>query len=138
MLFSFRFFFLLGIALFVAGCADSTEVGPVVPVTGHVFIDGEPMPGGAVNFNPDLSKGNDLRFIPSGRIQPDGSYTANTGNKVGAPPGWYKVTILANLPGSPSVPVNVDPRYTKADTTPFSVQVIDNPAADAYDLKMTE
>ena len=96
------------------------------------------MAAGAVNFNPDASKGNTSKFTPSGRIQSGGAYSVNTENKVGAPAGWYKVTIITSLPGSPPGPVVVNSRYASIDTTPLAVQVAENAPADAYDLKLTK
>jgi hypothetical protein len=126
------------LAVLATGCSDSSEVGKVVPVEGRVTLDTKPLPGGAVIFNPDVTKNNTLKFIPSGKIQADGKYTVNTGNKVGVPPGAYKVTIFVNAPGAPTIPMKVDPRYASAETTPFAIEVTESPQEGAYDLKLTK
>jgi hypothetical protein len=53
----------------------------------------------------------------------------------GAPLGWYKVTVITQLPGQPEIPI--DARCTDVDTTPLSVEVVDNPPEGAYDFKVT-
>src|SRR5262245_20915339 len=91
----------------------------VVPVTGMVTLNDKPLKGAVVSFNPDHAKGNNLRVSSTGRIGGDGQYEIYTddGSKVrkGAPPGWYKVTFMTGLPGTP--PVEIDTRYLDVDKT---------------------
>ena len=112
----------------------------VVPVSGKVTLDGKPLKGAVVSFNPDQAKGNNQRVSSTGRINGDGQYEIYTddGSKVrkGAPLGWYKVTLLTGLPGSP--PIEIDSKYLDMDKTPLSVEVVADPGPTAYDFKVTK
>jgi hypothetical protein len=122
----------------LAGCGGLK----LVPVSGKVTVDGKPPTGAAVSFVPDASKGNNARVSCMGRISPDGRYELTTNGVTksetgkGAPLGWYKVTLVTTLPGSPEITVN--PKYLDADQTPLSVEVVADPKEDAYDLKLTK
>jgi hypothetical protein len=122
----------------LAGCGGLR----LVPVAGKVTLDGKPMKGGSVSFNPDSSKGNDARVMCVGRIDSEGRYELTTtgvkGSETGkgAPLGWYRVTLITTLPGQPVIPVA--DRYLDFDKTPLSVEVIADPAPDRYDLKLTK
>jgi hypothetical protein len=146
-----RGFFALGLlcgAMVASGCKPD-KIGKVVPVSGKVTMGGKALPGGTVNFVPDKDKGNKLPSTPIGTIRGDGTYTLQTEGKEGAPPGWYKVTISAMAPPSQDVPppdkggkpavrpnFQIDPKYSKADTTDKSVEVKENPPPGAYDIKL--
>jgi hypothetical protein len=124
--------------LTLAGCGGLK----LVPVAGKVTVDAEPLKGGVVSFTPDGSKGNTARVTCVGRVNSQGRYElmtsgvrgADTGK--GAPPGWYKVTLITTLPGEP--PLSVHSKYTDPDQTPLSVEVVADPPAGAYDLKLTK
>jgi hypothetical protein len=112
--------------------------GPrVVPVSGTATVDGKPLAGFVVTFNPDATKGHEARMDCSARIGADGRYSLRTddGFKTykGAPPGWYKVTIWS--PDDKPLPVNK--RYTNIKTTDLAVEVVVSPQPGAYDLKLT-
>jgi hypothetical protein len=114
----------------------------LVPVSGKVTRDGRPLSGAAVSFVPDASKGNNARLSCMGRIGADGQYElmangvtkSETGK--GAPPGWYKVTLVTTLPGAPEITVN--PNYLDPDKTPWSVEVVENPEPGRYDFKVSK
>ena len=76
------------------GCSDKPSV---VPVTGKVTYNGQPLPYGSVGFQP--AKGQ-----PSGgAIQPDGSFRLSTFSEFdGAAPGPYKVKVSCYSSQSPS------------------------------------
>src|SRR6266567_3980305 len=79
--------------LFAAGCG-----GPkVVPVAGVATLDGKPLGGFMVTFNPDTSKGTEGRMDCSARLGADGRYAIRMDDGFnqykGMPPGWYKVTL---------------------------------------------
>jgi hypothetical protein len=119
-----------------AGCGGLK----LVPVSGKVTLGDKPLSGAAVSFVPDASKGNNARLSCMGRIGADGRYEL-TSNGVtrsetgkGAPPGWYKVTLVTTLPGAPEITVN--PNYLDADKTPLSIEVVDNPEPGRYDFKL--
>jgi len=137
----------------VVGCSDS-KAGKLVPVSGKVTTDGgQPLTVGTVTFLPDESKGNTSKFSPSGMVDSSGSYKLTTDNREGAPPGWYKVGVAAQgmsaggMPGGdPGVvsdptktlakgsPVNA--KYQNPTTSGISIEVVESPAAGAYDLKV--
>jgi hypothetical protein len=140
--------------LAVAGCGTTDDIGPTLPVSGTVTVDGKKLDEGAVVFVPDDTKGNKAKVSAQSAVK-DGSYTltssSSTFNKVGAPAGWYKVTIKTEVPmgaGSGKVaadPKTVDPkaaaapkgmkiahRYTELDKTPLLVEV---KPGGSYDLK---
>jgi hypothetical protein len=112
-------------------------------VSGQVTVDGQPLPVGRVCFNPDATKGNNARVACIGRLGKDGRYVLNTAgvkgseNGPGAPLGWYKVTLL-NPTGSSVLDGKVHPVYFDENKTPLSVEVVADPPADAYDLKVTK
>ncbi|HJZ57049.1 MAG TPA: hypothetical protein VKE74_18915 [Gemmataceae bacterium] len=54
----------------------------------------------------------------------------------GAPLGWYKVTLLNDLPGMKEI--KVDPKYLSPETTPLAIETVDDPQPGAYDLKFTK
>jgi hypothetical protein len=135
------------LALVAAGCGDSSGVGRTVPVRGTVTLDGTPVTAAStvVLFKPDESKGNRSPFEPVGTVDGQGNYALRTGGKKGAPPGWYKVVVTATDERiSPATkdrhpaPKSLLPApYGSEATTPFAVEVVEEPAAGAYDLKLT-
>jgi hypothetical protein len=131
------------------GCGDSSEVGKTYPVAGKITLDGEPLTAAStvVLFKPDAARGNSSPFEPTGTVDGEGKYTLVTKGKKGAPPGWYKVTVTATgglfeatkgptkrHPGPRSL---LPARYGQAATTPFSIEVVEYPAPDSYDLRLT-
>jgi hypothetical protein len=125
--------------LALAGCGGLK----LVPVSGKVTLDGKPLKGGGVSFVPDASKGNNAKgFSCTGRINGQGRYELGTSavkgsdSGKGAPLGWYKVTLVTTLPGSPEITVN--PKYLDAATTPLAVEVVADPKEGAYDLQLTK
>jgi hypothetical protein len=124
--------------LALAGCGGLK----LVPVSGKVMLGDKPLKGGGVSFIPDASKGNTARVSCTGRIDSQGHYQLATSavrgsdSGKGAPLGWYKVTLLTTLPGSPEISVNS--KYLDPETTPLSVEVVADPSPGAYDLKLTK
>jgi hypothetical protein len=119
--------------LAAAGCG-----GPkIVAVSGTATVDGKPLAGFVLTFNPDTSKGHSGRMDCSGRIGGDGRYSLlmDDGFKQykGVPPGWYKVTIWS----PDDVPLLVHKKYTNIQTTDLSVEVVPDAPPGAYDLKFT-
>jgi hypothetical protein len=134
----------------VAGCGDSSGA---LPVSGQVTVDGEPLHagGGTVTFVPDKDRGNTATAQPSGPLDADGNYTLYYAvGKPGAPPGWYRVQVVASKlgPGTKTArppqfgfqppPPLIDPKYVSAATSGLEVEVVRNPAAGAYDLHLTK
>jgi hypothetical protein len=117
----------------LAGCGPK-----VVPVSGKATLDGKPLSGFVVTFNPDTSKGPEARMDCSGRLGADGQYSLrmDDGFKTykGAPPGWYKVTIWS----PDDKPLLVNKKYTNIKQTDLTIEVVADPPPGAYDLKFTK
>jgi hypothetical protein len=138
------------LAFAAPGCGDTSGVGRTVPVAGRVTLDGAPWTAAStvIVFKPDTAKGNTQPWEPTGTVDSQGNYTLSTKGRPGAPPGWYKVTVTAvetrplettkgprrKLPTAKSL---LPARYGQAATTPLAIEVVDSPAPDAYDLKLT-
>jgi hypothetical protein len=122
----------------VTGC-DKGGV-KLVAVEGKVMLGDKPVTNGFVMFKPDASKGNTSMEEPSGSIDAQGNYALSTGAKKGAAPGWYKVAVTAaeNLdPNNPYFTKWLIPeKYIDPQTSKLVVEVVENPAAGAYDFKL--
>jgi hypothetical protein len=139
---SFRDLRLLLIFLFacvplaLAGCGGLRRI----PVSGTVTLDGKPLQDGLLIFHPNEDKGNKERIGCSGRVH-NGQYKLATSavtrqdTGAGAPLGWFKVTLTNDLPGMPIIPVHQ--RFLRPETTPVEIEIVDNPAPGAYDIKLT-
>jgi hypothetical protein len=61
--------------------------------------------------------------------------------KEGAPPGWYKVTVTAQEPIDPQNPYAaprnlISTKWSDVATSGLEIEVVGNPVAGAYDLKL--
>jgi len=75
----------LSVVALLCGC---TQTPSVVPVSGKVLYNGEPLPFGIVMFQPEKGQ------AAQGEIQPDGSFQLSTyGPNDGAVPGLHKVSV---------------------------------------------
>jgi hypothetical protein len=121
-------------AMAAAGCGGPKHV----PVAGRATVDGKPLAGLVITFNPDPAKGNDARVSCVGRVGADGQYSliSDDGFKVrkGARLGWYKVTVSS--PDDNLIPVNK--KYTNFRQTDLTVEVVADPQPGAYDLRFTK
>ena len=86
--------------LFIVGCSGSTASSPkikkytgdTVPISGTVKLDGEPVSGATVAFTFDGKPPEG--FVSAGAITDStGKYVLRSGDKTGAPPGRYKITV---------------------------------------------
>jgi hypothetical protein len=137
-----------GLALVALGCGAPGE--KLVPVAGKVTLDGRPWAVGDVGFFLDPARGNPDRRAAVGTLSADGTYRLFTAGKPGVPPGWYKAVVWATddpaAAGNPWGPDGklrpvrwlIDPKYTRADTTPLAVEVVENPPPGHYDLRLTK
>ncbi len=133
---------------FVPSCSDSSGVGKTFPVSGSVILGDKPLAAesAVVLFKPDASKGNSSPFEPTGNVDREGRYNLSTKRKRGAPPGWYKVIVTAvgssvEYPkgpkqGHPHPRSLVPAKYGQAKTTDLVIEVVEQPAAGAYDLHL--
>jgi hypothetical protein len=134
----------LGCVLMVAvGCGDKGP-GKLLPVSGTVQFKAAPLDKGTVIYRADSGKGNKTPHEPRGEIDAQGKYTLFTAGKPGAPPGWYKVAVVAikedAKPGDPyAVPKWLIPKnYTTPETSPLSVEVKEGQGPEAYELKVAD
>ncbi len=142
----------LAILALVSGCGgDGVDV---VPVSGRITVDGEPLrsKGGVVTLVPNKDKGNITTLQPTGYVDEDGNYTVYYAQgKKGAPPGWYRVQVSAMPPGDqpppmpkprgkgPSpIPPLFNRKFVRAGTSRLEIEVVRDPAPGAYDLKLTK
>ena len=129
------------IAAFMPACGDSVNGVKLVPVVGHVRVDGRPLITGTLSFLPDPTKGNAGTLAPGGEIKADGTYTLFSSGRQGAPVGWYKVVVIAADPVDPNKPYAprrsyVNSQYNTVETTDLLVEVAEKPASGAYDLDL--
>jgi hypothetical protein len=129
----------LGVLCACGASAASGCGGPKhVPVVGKATVNGKPLAGLVISFNPDPDKGNDARVSCMGRIGADGQYSliSDDGFKVtkGARLGWYKVTLSS--PDDEAMPVHK--KYTDFRKTDLTVEVVADPQPGAYDLAFTK
>jgi len=125
----------------VLGCGSSAE--KLTPVAGNVTVDGAPLTSGSVTFHADAQKGNTTPHIPVGMVDSQGNYKLMSATKEGAPPGWYKVTVTAQQPIDPKNPYAppkhlIHQKFSDANTSGLSVEVVAHPSAGAYDLKLAK
>ena len=80
----------LSIGFAALGCVPISDS---VPVQGVVLLDGKPLPGGIVQFQPTSGQ------LATGEIAPDGSFTLSRhATADGVLPGTYRVSVLAYDP----------------------------------------
>jgi hypothetical protein len=120
--------------------------GSVVPVEGRVLVNGKPLAIeegqiGKVWFYPASGGQGSSSSPPYAEIGRDGCYNLSTGGKPGVPPGRYRVMLIATAPSDPKRPFHrrrslIPPRYCAVETSGLVVEVVANPPAGAYDLRL--
>jgi hypothetical protein len=122
---------LLIVILSTIGCSGQHSV------RGKVTVDDQPLTTGGVRFVPDKGKGNTSTQQPEAIISESGTYEVYTEKKAGAPPGWYKVVVVAKKNLDIAKPKEaeslIDERYSSVDTTDLSIEV---KSGGDYDLKL--
>jgi hypothetical protein len=127
-----------GLLWLSSGCGGGSASAPV---TGHVTLNGKPLTSGTVTFVPDKAKGNNSGDEPLGELNAQGEFTVQNRGKPGAALGWYKVTVNSMGPTtldntSPNTQSLINTTYTNPKTTPLEKEVVEKPAAGAYDLQI--
>src|SRR5260370_25996218 len=89
------------------GCGRDSGADNLLPVSGKVRYKTEPLTTGTVILVADAAKGNTTKHEPRGPIDDQGNYRVSTAGRPGAPPGWYKVAVIANKPPNPDKPYAV-------------------------------
>ncbi len=129
------------VALALLACAGCGSAVHPVPVQGTITLDGSPLKGVQVLFDPVVGAG--ATTPPRSRAVSDdqGHYAlkCDTGQD-GAVPGKHRVTVMyamsshdqetALKSGKPPVPA----KYTAAALTPLQIEV--TPGQDTYDLQL--
>lgn len=126
----------LAVLFSLAGCGSQYTY---VPVKGKVTMkNNKPVTIGTVVFMAD--KDNTLRLIPSGKINPDGTYELTTEGRAGVPIGSYIACVRApmrRVDGKDPAPVPFSMKYFDANESPLKIEVVADPAPGAYDLVLT-
>ena len=131
--------------MYLAGCGK--EKSNLVPVEGTVMVGTNVLAmdshtKGTVVLYPDKAKGNASLEIPRGAIDSEGKFKILTGLKVGAAPGWYKVTVDAAKVIDPKNPYHsvsdflMPVYYADKDQSDLAFEVVAQPRDGAYDLKL--
>jgi hypothetical protein len=124
----------------LAGCGGSGSE-TLLPVEGQVKINGKPLTRGTVILYPDKGKGNTTKHEPRGNLEADGRFKIATHPKAGAPPGWYKVAVIATEPGDPKNPYAlprslIPEKFGKPDESRLTLEVRSDAPPGAYDLDL--
>jgi len=121
-------FALAAVSLLALGC-NSQRLNEV---TGKVTVDGKPVAGLEVRFEP---KDPSIGTTAIGYTQADGSYKLHyPGDNTGAPAGEYSVSISGGeggIDGAPSV--RVAPKYASGTELPATVK----PGPNTIDFEVT-
>jgi hypothetical protein len=118
------------------GCGGKPPPPKNVPVSGTVTLDDQPLTSGQVSFIP-VSDKQPTGGLSAGTID-SGKYTIFTGGKEGAPVGSYKVTVTPQMIPSQGggAPQQFPAKYQDASKTVLKIEVVENAAPGAYDLKL--
>lgn len=118
------------LALSLGGCADeeTNQVGadlPTYPVEGTVYLDGEPMEGGAVVF---VSRREDHDYTARADIDENGHYTLPDGAVV----GFHSVRVFATDAELAESEADIKTAYDTWQSTAklYEVEAIDNNVID--------
>jgi hypothetical protein len=136
-----RLVVLFGGVVLLTGCPGD-GIGKLVPVSGKVTIGNAPLTTGMLTFVPDAAKGNKAKASVVATVGSDGTYQLTTNGRSGAPLGWYKVTVNTMMPptgaatGTFAPPVQINRKYQGPDTD-LAIEVVEQPAPGAYDLKLS-
>ena len=131
----------IGLSLLITTLLGCQRTERLYSVEGTVTIDGKPLHGGRrsyVVYQPDRSKGNDIPHEPKSTIDANGHYRLTTVAKDGARAGWYKVRVdaaeVVDMANPYVTKWLVAKKYIDFGTSGLAIEVVENPAAGAYDL----
>ena len=128
---------LISVSVAVIGCGGGDPPG--APVKGQITLDGDLLPAGTVIFEPDAQKGNTSKREFRAQIDPanPGVYELKPDGD-GVSLGWYRVAVFAiQSPNRMTRPVWLaDQKYSNANSSGLSVQVVVNPSDGAYDFDL--
>jgi hypothetical protein len=115
------------------------------PVEGTVVVARSPnaltrCTHGRVWLHPDGSRGNQCSLTPMADLRNDGTYRVYTDGRPGAPPGWYRVTVLAVGLGDKTSKRNakqmilIPAKYTELESSDLVFEVTPDVQPGRYDL----
>ena len=124
----------LGVLL-LTGCPRTTE--RAYPVCGVVTLDGKPLVGGSVRFEPVVAGPLGQRYGAHGTIQPDGSYRLTTfADDDGAMAGRHRVVVLPdpNSRHADAGPQVIPSRYFSSVASGLEFEVL--PGSNRVDIPL--
>lgn len=131
---------LLALSLLL-GCAETNDWPKRYPVSGKVTVDGKPVVRAMVVFHPVSPRPDGKKIASSTFTNDDGTFQLTTYDAGdGAPPGEYKVTIVANFVvkngEEVSTPDLLKGRYQNPNTTKLTATVREEEnVLPTFDLK---
>jgi hypothetical protein len=135
--------------LFASGCGKKDDIPETVPVSGKVTVDGQPVTSGQVSFTA-FDKSQKVGGMCTGKIDSSGGYVIYTGDKEGAPPGRYKVSVTPTMAPTGDTKdfkdakammkamMPFDPKFGDADKSKIIINVTKDAPPGTYDLKLTK
>jgi hypothetical protein len=124
------------IVLLPLGCNSEPPVPPLFPVKGKVTVGDTPLTAGQVSLQAS-EKDKAPKFLSAGKIESDGSYEIFTAGKSGAPKLKFKFLVTPGMTLDAAA-ATFDKKYSDRNTTPLEFEVVDDPAAGRYNLKLTK
>jgi len=126
--------------LLLSGCGGESpyyKTGKLVPVAGKVTLDGQPLSKGIVYFAPATGV---LKLSPVGTIDSTGTYQLTTAGNKGAPLGQFKAFVDPAFDEKVEKGERpaIDPKFLSANSSPLTIEVVENAPAGAYDLTLTK
>jgi hypothetical protein len=141
---------LLGIgAAVLAGCGPSPP--RLYPAHGKILVGDKLVKEGTIQLRANQARGNATWEQPCGTIQSDGTFELMTNDRPGAPPGSYKVLVMADnfkvvepppSPDWPNYPKGflpkplVNERYLYFNQTDLEIEVVADPPEEGYVLRL--
>lgn len=118
----------IAFALFAPGCGGGSDWPVCYPVTGKVLVDGQPAVRASIAFHPLAPSADGKSYGASTFTDDQGAFRLTTFEAGdGAPPGDYRVTIVANfaVQDGQDVPVPdlLGGRYSDAAASELKVTV---------------
>jgi hypothetical protein len=105
----------------MAGCGPGGTGTDLVPAYGKVSFHGRPLAGGTIVFVPDPERGG-RGPLAIGVIDAEGRYTLRSDGRLGATPGWHRITVAPAAQANAEEPV-LPRRYTDPEHSGLSREI---------------